>query len=225
MVEGKIYSEINKICWFLIYILFTDFIILIFSILTKSLDLINLENCIFTKNPGMQYILRTFLAVLILGLFLVSCKNEEKETSEDLSVETESSADLPSFVMVNAANEKVNLHDYKGKKLFVNLWATWCPPCRAELPSIQKLYNHTDRDQSEFIMLSLDESFQSALFYFSQEKFSFPAFHPAQNLPELFNVRGIPVTFIFDENGKLIHRKDGSDNYDTEKYREIMGGK
>lgn len=71
-------------------------------------------------------------------------------------------------------------------------------------------------------MLSLDDNFQSALFYFSQEKFNFPLFQPAQNLPELFNVRGIPVTFIFDENGKLIYRKDGSDDYDKDKFREIL---
>jgi thiol-disulfide isomerase/thioredoxin len=169
----------------------------------------------------MRNLIKAGICLLTISVLFTFCK--PKEQPAGLEEDTvEGTADLPSFLMINENREKINLRDFQGRKLFVNLWATWCPPCRAELPSIQKLYNSTSRDNSEFIMLSLDDNFQSALFYFSQEKFNFPLFQPAQNLPELFNVRGIPVTFIFDENGKLIYRKDGSDDYDKDKFREIL---
>ena len=168
-----------------------------------------------------MYKLLRFTAVLALVFYITACNSNEEKNSEPVQ-KAEVAVDLPNFTVVNAEGTKMNIHDLKGKKVFVNLWATWCPPCRNELPSIQSLYNSTDREKSEFVMLSLDENFQSAVFYTSQEKFSFPIFHPAQNLPELFNVRGIPVTFIFDEAGNLMHRRDGSDNYDTDAYRELL---
>lgn len=166
----------------------------------------------------------SFLA--LSALFFYSCDNaaaEDDSTAAEITVTEERNAEtLPAFMLVDEQGTRRDLSAFRGKKLFVNLWATWCPPCRAEMPSIQKLYNSTDRDRAEFIMLSLDEDFQSAKFYRSKESFSFPIYAPAQNLPELFNVRGIPATFIFDESGRLIHRRDGSDNYDTDKYRELL---
>jgi len=69
---------------------------------------------------------------------------------------------LPSLKMINTDNQSFDLSQFKGKKVFVNLWATWCPPCRAEIPSIENLASKTDRSKVEFVMLSLDDDFVKA---------------------------------------------------------------
>lgn len=132
------------------------------------------------------------------------------------------SSALPSFTVQNVKGEAVNMQSFKGKKVFVNLWATWCPPCRREMPSIQKLAQSVDSSKVAFVMLSLDDDFNKAKSYVQKQKIGLPVYYPGENLPELFNVPGIPVTFIFNENGELVRRIDGGDDYNTSKYREIL---
>lgn len=129
---------------------------------------------------------------------------------------------LPSFNMIHSDGSTINLADLKGKKVFVNLWATWCPPCRAEIPSIEKLYSKVDKQKTVFIMLSLDESFDLATQFAQAKKMKLPVYAPAGNLPEMFNVNGIPTTFIFNENGELIKKNTGMDDYDTDAYVELL---
>lgn len=133
-----------------------------------------------------------------------------------------SASALPSFTVQNANGEALNLQSFKGKKVFVNLWASWCPPCRREMPSIQKLAQSVDTSKVAFVMLSLDDDFNKAKSFVQKQKLTLPIYYPGENLPELFNVPGIPVTFIFNENGELTRRIDGGDDYDTNKYRAIL---
>lgn len=114
--------------------------------------------------------------------------------------------------------------DYKNKVIFLNLWATWCGPCRAEMPSIQKLYNKTQSDDMVFIMLSIDREEDEAKVknYIKRNNFSFPVVMPAGNLTAQLDVPSIPTTFIIDKEGKIIYQKVGSTNYDTEKFRKML---
>jgi thiol-disulfide isomerase/thioredoxin len=129
---------------------------------------------------------------------------------------------LPSFTLQTTTGEMVNLQSFIGKKVFVNLWASWCPPCRREMPSIQKLALSVDITQVAFVMLSLDDDFEKAKKFVHKKKLTLPIYYPGEDLPALFRVQGIPVTFIFNEKGELIRRIVGGDDYDTEKYREIL---
>jgi len=129
---------------------------------------------------------------------------------------------LPPFKMVDMKGKVVNLADLKGKKVFVNLWATWCPPCRAEIPSIENLYSKIDKNNAVFVMLSLDDAYATAVNFASVNRLTTPVYYPAENLPALFNVPGIPATFIFDEAGNLISSIEGTDQYDTPKYLAIF---
>ena len=71
-------------------------------------------------------------------------------------------------------------------------------------------------------MLSLDDNFDKAKKWMQKQNLSMPVYYPAENLPQLFNVQAIPTTFIFNENGELIQRVDGADNYDSEAYRTLL---
>jgi len=130
---------------------------------------------------------------------------------------------LPSFKVKNVNGEVINLKDaFKGKKVFVNLWATWCPPCRAEMPALQQLYSTTDSSKVAFVFLSMDDDFTSAIKFMQQNNFTLPAYFPAENLPAIFNVDGIPDTFIFDAAGKLIHQQTGMGDYTSSSIKKLL---
>lgn len=181
----------------------------------------------------MKYL---FLSVVMISV-LVSCSNstaeepatEKKETvvSNQPVTTTEPPAPavasaLPSLQMMNTDNQSFDLSQFKGKKIFVNLWATWCPPCRAEIPSIESLASKTDRAKVEFVMLSLDDDFVKAKVYAANNKMKLPVYYPTGSLPQLFNVEGIPTTFIFNEKGEIIYEHTGGLDYDTKEFAEML---
>lgn len=129
---------------------------------------------------------------------------------------------LPAMMMLDANGGLVDLQQYRGKKVLVNLWASWCPPCKREMPSLQKLYNDVDTSKVVFVMLALDDDFNKSKKYVASKEFTFPVFYPAQNLPPLFNVESIPTTFIFNEKGEMIKSVVGSDDYDSKEYRRLF---
>lgn len=184
--------------------------------------------------------MKYFLALIVLLGVLAGCSNSTTKETTATSAEpaitaqpairdpvpapavaTPASA-LPAFRMVNTSNQVIDLSQFKGKKVFVNLWATWCPPCRAEIPSIESLGAKTDKNKAEFVMLSLDDNFEKAKSFAAKNNMKLPVYYPAGNLPQLFVVDGIPVTFIFNENGEIIYQQVGSADYDTKEFFEML---
>jgi thiol-disulfide isomerase/thioredoxin len=175
--------------------------------------------------------MKNYLLLIALAMItVVSCNNTNAAAEEEMGGSKETIAPnaakaevlLPVLMMIDVKGNAFNLADFKGKKVFVNLWASWCPPCRAEIPSIEKLYSKVDKSKAAFIMLSLDNDFEKAVKFAAKNKMVTPVYYPAENLPALFNVQGIPATFIFDEKGNLITRIEGGDDYDTEKYLNLF---
>ena len=177
---------------------------------------------------------KIFLISATLLCVMVACNNNREKatvsTTEVQQVNTDNNtakaaapaAGLPSFAVQDASGNLVNLQSFKGKKVFVNLWATWCPPCRREMPSIEKLSLATDTGKVAFVMLSLDDHFDKAKKFLQTQKLDLPIYYPAEDLPELFNVQGIPTTFIFNEAGVLIRRVDGGDDYNVKAYKTLL---
>ncbi len=149
-------------------------------------------------------------------------KPEPGKASTIESATNHAAKSLPSFKMANSKGDIVEMSQFKGKKLFVNLWASWCPPCRREMPSIEKLYQKVDTSKVAFIMLALDDRFEKSIAWANKQKLNLPLYYPAENLPPLFEVDGIPVTFIFNEAGELVHQVEGSDNYNTAAYKKMF---
>lgn len=171
------------------------------------------------------------IASTFFTLLFTSCSNNQKEESRAADKEQQNATDsntatatvvLPSFSVQDVNGNVVNLQSLKGKKLFVNLWASWCPPCKREIPSIEKLSKSVDNSKVQFLMISFDDRFESAKKYVSSKDIKLPIYYPAENPPALFNVQGIPATFIFNENGDLIKRIDGSEDYDTKEYKTLL---
>ena len=129
------------------------------------------------------------------------------------------------FKVTSMSGEEIDFSTFKGKRIFVNLWATWCGPCRAEMPSIQKLYETADKEKITFVMLSLDghDKKKAVEKFINSKPYTFPVYM-ASDLPELLQVNSIPSTFVFDAKGKLIYQKTGMASYDSEKFRKFVEG-
>jgi thiol-disulfide isomerase/thioredoxin len=170
------------------------------------------------------------LAIVLSATLIFSCGNAGKEndtTAADgsnsvTSTDSNEARQLPAFKMMDASGNIVELSSFNGKKVFVNLWASWCPPCRREMPSIQKLYKSVDPSKAVFIMLALDDNFDTSKDFVKSKNYDMPMYYPAEPLPALFNVAGIPVTFIFNEQGQIIHKTEGSDDYGKAKYINLL---
>ncbi|TAE84773.1 MAG: TlpA family protein disulfide reductase [Bacteroidetes bacterium] len=165
------------------------------------------------------------IGAAVAGFSLVqSTANTSGVPSQSAAVKQGTKVTLPDFKVKDANGKIVNIKDFKGKMVFVNLWATWCGPCRREMPSIESLYKKLEGKNVSFVMLSLDDDFTKALNYNKSAKFTFPMYYPAANLPQLFNVDGIPATFIFNKKGELVKNIQGSINYDTEEFLNLLSG-
>lgn len=158
-----------------------------------------------------------------------SKQNSEQATAAQVADEANSRVEanavtptLPAFKVMAMDGSTVNLADLKGKKVFVNLWATWCPPCRAEIPSIEALSNKIDKQKVAFVMLSLDENINLPKQFAASHQMKLPIFYPAEGLPDIFKTDGIPATFIFNEKGELIKANTGAEDYDTEDYVALL---
>ena len=113
----------------------------------------------------------------------------------------------PDFALPDLAGTTHRLSDYRGKIVFVNLWATWCPPCREEMPGMQRLSQQlAGRD---FVMLAIaeDEGGAAAVGPFvAQLGLTFPVLlDPDARLSPRFGVTGYPETFILDRNGNVVN--------------------
>ena len=128
------------------------------------------------------------------------------------------------FTVRDMQGKKLDMQELKGKVIFLNLWATWCGPCRVEMPSIQNLYNSVDKDKVAFVMLSLDQEDQQPKIvkFVDDKEFTFPVYLPASPLPKLLRVTTIPTTFIISPDGKVMSKKVGMANYDTDEMRDFL---
>lgn len=128
------------------------------------------------------------------------------------------------FTIKDLEGNRIPFERFKGKVIFLNLWATWCGPCRAEMPGIQSLYDKVSKEDVVFVMLSLDrdEDQKKVVDYLSRRSFTFKAFMPSGQLPEQLQVPSIPTTFVISPDGKVMKKEVGSMQYDTPEFLKFL---
>lgn len=117
----------------------------------------------------------------------------------------------------------VSMEALKGKVIFLNFWATWCPPCVFEMPNIAKLHKEMG-DEVAFVMLSMDNNFQTAIDFNKRKNYNLPVFSLAGNLPEMYQSSAIPTTFVIDADGNLALTHRGMADYSTSKFKIFLEG-
>ena len=122
------------------------------------------------------------------------------------------------IVLFDLNQKPVKLSDYKGAIVFLNFWATWCPPCRDEMPAMQKLYGRYKTEPFNMIAVSIKESPVQVMEFFKEKRLSFTVLlDPRGEAGKKFGINAIPTTFILDKNGNIIARAIGPRDWSSRK--------
>ena len=128
-----------------------------------------------------------------------------------------------SFKIRTVDGKVTELSEYKDKVIFINLWATWCAPCRAEMPGIQTLHDKMkDNEDIVFVMLSLDQDEGKVKKFINKKTYDFPIYLPATDIPEILRSLSIPATFVVAKNGQIVSKKVGMAKYDTRSFENFL---
>lgn len=112
--------------------------------------------------------------------------------------------------------------ELRGKTIFMNFWATWCPPCIAEMPDINSLYNDVAHRDIAFVMISLDNSFEKAKTFVNKKNYTFPIYYLKSSLPQIYETHSIPTTYVISPDGNIVMSKKGMAKYNTEKFKKFL---
>lgn len=116
----------------------------------------------------------------------------------------------------------VSFSDFKGKTIFLNFWATWCPPCIAEMPNIQNLYDDIGgEDDIVFVLVSLDNDPQKAKDFVGRKEFTFPVYS-AITKPRIYDTSIVPTTYVISPKGEIMLKHQGMAKYDTESFKNFL---
>ncbi|MGI9543674.1 MAG: TlpA family protein disulfide reductase [Cyclobacteriaceae bacterium] len=118
--------------------------------------------------------------------------------------------------------DRINLSDYKGQVVFINFWASWCPPCLAEMPQIEKLYTELSGKGVKFFMVSLDKDPEKARQLLAKKQYLFPAYQLAGALPSSYQVPSIPTTYVISPEGKIVFSKHGLADYGAQEFVDFL---
>lgn len=187
----------------------------------------------------MKKIILTLTLVIVLTVAFYQVKNfnntalNSQNISEKKSLNSESSNSNTSSPQINpnAFNLKVtdfklkdlngkevSLSDLRGKKVFLNFWASWCPPCKAEMPDIERLYEETKDSDLVILAVNLGEDKDTVKSFIDKNNYKFRILLDSdQTVAEQYSITSIPTSFFIDKNGIIVSKKIGAMTYEEMK--------
>ncbi|WP_316750431.1 TlpA disulfide reductase family protein [Pedobacter gandavensis] len=162
-------------------------------------------------------------ALMIQGLMKVGLFAPDTSIEHRKAMETEQPASLAGIKFKDAAGKELDLGDLKGKVIFINFWATWCPPCLAEMPSVNKLYEQFKTDPDVvFIMVDADSDFPKAKKYMDRKGYQMPVFAVASRIPQQLFAGSLPTTVVLDKHGRISYHEVGAADYANKKFIDFI---
>jgi len=127
------------------------------------------------------------------------------------------------FTLKDLKDNSVSLKDFKGKAIFLNFWATWCGPCKAEMPSMQKLYTELKNEGLVIVAINLREQKSTVEKFVKQQKITFPVLlDRTGEIGAIYGARGIPLSLLIDTNGYIVGAKNGTMQWNTDGIIEVF---
>ena len=172
------------------------------------------------------------LGTVLLFMMLAACGMpgplvaQEPELSHALA-RLEPPVTAPGFRLADMDGETHALGDYRGKVILLNFWATWCPPCRHEMPAMERLYQRF-RDRG-FVVLAVNQwEDPDLVFAYTGDLNVFPGFpilfDPQSSVSQEYGVKGLPTSFVIDREGRLVYRAIGGREFDHPEIITIIEG-
>ena len=129
----------------------------------------------------------------------------------------------PAFTLTDLGGKKVSLKDFRGKLVLLNFWATWCAPCREEMPSMERLYLRFKDKEFVIVGVNVKDRRNDALSFLKELKITFPiALDPDGQVGLLYGAWGLPATYLIDPKGTAIARAWGPADWDSQGARQLI---
>lgn len=157
------------------------------------------------------------LLILLLSVSLtLNADWQQPELSHNLTA-VKKSIQASEFELQDMDEETVKLSDYRGKVVLINFWATWCPPCIREMPSMERLHQQVDADDFKVIAVNQMEDADEVFAFTGQLEID-PTFEilfdTTSSVSQDYAVRGLPTTYLIDKKGKIRYRAVGGREFD-----------
>ncbi len=173
---------------------------------------------VFAVLVGMLIVVPEAKTYLIKGLMEIGLFKPAIFSEKNLP-----QANLSDLTFKNAKGDVLNLGNLTGKIIFLNFWATWCPPCLAELPSIEKFYQNYKKDPDlAFVTVDADGDFAKTAAFMKRKGYTFPVYGFAGKLPESVFSGSLPTTLVFDKKGRISMHQVGAANYTDKKFVDFI---
>lgn len=182
------------------------------KLLTRS----NIASVIILSAMAVLLISPGIKAFLIEGLMKIGFFQPAIPPGKETALATEIS-------FQDQNGKTISLSSLKGKVVFINFWATWCPPCIAEMPSVNQLYTQfrTNPDVV-FIPVDVDHNFSKSVPFMTGNKFMLPVYAVIGNIPDGLLSEGIPTTIVVDKSGKIALRHIGPADYTNKGFTKYL---
>ena len=164
------------------------------------------------------------LAFALTSLTLTACSNSSANADHEnaRAVQIPIGSEEPpmekntapkEFAFLDGNGKSVTLNDLKGKVVFINFWATWCPPCLQEMPSIHKLKQTFKGEDIVFLLVDVDNQYEQANAFMKKNNYDLPVYVANGPIPSEFVGRGIPTTVVLDRSGTMLAKIEGGRDY------------
>jgi len=163
------------------------------------------------------------LCVLLLSLAPDPARSEDPFKALELIRPSRVKA-ARDFTVPTPAGKSLRLADYRRKVIFLNFWATWCPPCKEEMPSMERLYQRYKEKGFVVLAISVDtEGAQVVAPFVKEHKLTYPiGLDPKMTLAQAYGVRGLPASFLVDKKGNLTALALGPRDWDSKAARALI---
>lgn len=180
------------------------------------------------KNRFFYYLGMGMVLWACFSVFVFAGQKEQWQRRKGFSkvmttnLEVDKSSDSP-FVLKDAQGKLIVLSNLKGKVVFLNFWATWCVPCRVEMPYIQKLYTlMSDHENLVFIMVDVDANPQKAERFLTRRKLNLPVYFPESPIPAHYYKRKVPTTVVLNKYGEVVFTHEGLGDFSTHEFKSFL---
>ena len=168
----------------------------------------------------------TFYAVILLLIFNPSAKALMIRGlmvigffQPDVPAAVKRTAAVPDITFMDTKGKRIALSSLKGKVVFINFWATWCPPCIAELPSVNKLHKQLRADTNiVFLVTDADNNFSRSAPFLLRHHYNLPLYQTISAVPEMIMGNTIPTTVVINKAGILVFRHEGAADYTNKEF-------
>lgn len=172
----------------------------------------------------LSLLLLLFLALYIftpLGFHVQVYMNRLlSHNPEPVAERTRDVPDIGDWVLEDLEGDTFRVAEVQGKVVLLNFWASWCPPCVAEMPSLNTLYGDY-KDQVQFLFIARDQK-DRVMSYLNKEGYEFPVYFEKGLTPKALYYGGLPTTFVLDKSGKIAVAHSGAADWNAPRVRNLL---